>query len=120
MHPEVNGPEDAVTPSTFSSDRRAVEETIKLVAPYLGQNYLNDSQAALIGRALWANLRQEERKRRAKMFTIGDSVRYARYGEWRTGVVEGLQIGGIIVEIRDSENQKIVLRNVNFHEVRHA
>jgi hypothetical protein len=64
MHPEVNGPEDAVTPSTFSSDRRAVEETIKAVKPYLEQNYLNDSQAALIGRALWANLRQEERKRR--------------------------------------------------------
>lgn len=120
MLPEVNGPEDAVTPSVFSSDRRVVEEIIKLVEPYLKQIHLNDAQAALIGRALWADLRQEERKRQAKVFTIGDSVRYTEFGEWRSGIVENLQIGGIIVTIKDSENHRTVLRNVNFHEIRHA
>lgn len=120
MHPEVNGPEDAATPQVFSSDHRVVEEIIKLVTPYLEQNHLNDAQAALIGRTLWADLRKEERKRQAKIFTIGDSVRYTQFGEWRSGVVAGLQVAGLIVKIRDSENHKIVLRNVNFHEVRHA
>jgi hypothetical protein len=114
------GPEDAATPSIFSSDLRAIEETIKSVAPYLEQTYLNDAQAALIGRAFWAVLRQEKRKRRDKVFTIGDSVRYSQFGEWRSGIVVNLQVRGLLVEIRDSKSNKTVWRNINCHEIVHA
>jgi hypothetical protein len=117
---ETSGPEDAVTPSIFSSDLRAIETTIKLMEPYLEQNHLTDAQAARIGRTLWANLRNEEAKRRAKVFTVGDSVRYSQFGEWRSGIVVNLQVGGIIVEVRDSESNITVWRNINFHEIIHA
>jgi hypothetical protein len=121
MPPEgTTGPEDAATPSIFSNDLRAIEDTIKLMAPYLEQDHLTDAQAARIGRTLWANLRNEERKRRAKVFTIGDSVRYSHFGEWRSGIVEKMQAGGTVVEVRDSESNKTVWRNVNFHEIVHA
>jgi len=117
---ETSGPEDAVTPSIFSSDLRAIEDTIKLMAPYLEQNHLTDAQAARIGRTLWANLRQEKRKRRDKVFTIGDAIRYSQFGEWRDGTVINLGVGGFLVEIKDSETHKTTWRNTNFHEIVHA
>jgi len=114
------GREGAATPPIFSSDLRAINETIKMVKPYLDKNHLDDSQAALIGRTLWMNLRKEEGKRRSKVFTVGDTVRYSQFGEWREGTVITLGVGGFLVEIEDSETHKTTWRNTNFHEIRHA
>lgn len=126
MFIEEIGREDVVMsetpadPPIFSSDLRAIQETIKLVRPYLNQTHLNDAQAALIGRSLWANLRKEEAKRKSKVFTVGDTVRYSQFGEWHDGTVVTLGVGGFMVEIEDTETYKRVWRNTNFHEIRHA
>lgn len=52
---KANGQKDVVT------KQEAIDETLKLMDPYLKQDRLNDAQAARIGRTLWANLRQAER-----------------------------------------------------------
>lgn len=38
--------------------QEAIDMTLATMRPYLVQDQLNDSQAARIGRTLWANLRQ--------------------------------------------------------------
>lgn len=112
--------ENPMDPPVLSSDLRAIQETINKVKPYLDQNHLNDAQAALIGRTLWMHLRKEEAKRKAKVFTVGDSVFFDLFGEWRKGTVMTLGVGGFMVEIEDNEDHEKVWRNTNFHEIRHA
>lgn len=41
--------------------QEAIDETLRLMEPYLSVNELNDAQAAKIGRTLYANLRQAKR-----------------------------------------------------------
>jgi hypothetical protein len=41
--------------------QEAIDETLRIMEPYLKQDSLNDAQAARIGRTLYANLRQAER-----------------------------------------------------------
>ena len=41
--------------------QEAIDETLRIMDPYLKQDSLTDAQAARIGRTLYANLRQAER-----------------------------------------------------------
>lgn len=49
--------------------QEAIDNTLKRMAPYLKQEFLNDAQAAAIGRHLYANLRQVERDERKALVT---------------------------------------------------
>jgi hypothetical protein len=43
------------------TEQEAIDDGVEVAKAYLKQNRLTDAQAALIGRNLWANLRQAER-----------------------------------------------------------
>jgi hypothetical protein len=45
--------------------QEAIDDTLRVMEPYLRQDRLNDAQAARIGRTLYANLRQVERDKAA-------------------------------------------------------
>jgi hypothetical protein len=43
------------------TEEEAIDVSVRMAKAYSHEERLNDAQAALIGRALWANLRQAER-----------------------------------------------------------
>jgi hypothetical protein len=43
------------------TEEEAIDDGVEVAKAYLKQDRLTDAQAALIGRNLWANLRQAER-----------------------------------------------------------
>jgi len=45
--------------------QEAIDDTLRMIDPYLEQESLNDAQAARIGRHLFANLKQVKRDRAA-------------------------------------------------------
>lgn len=49
--------------------QEAIDNTLEHMEPYLKQESLNDAQAAVIGRHLYANLRQAERDERKALVT---------------------------------------------------
>ncbi len=54
-------------PRRISDEKKeAIEKTLELVGPYLWMDRITDPQAARIGRALYANLREAERKEKLK------------------------------------------------------